>query len=218
MPGAPAPGPALCPRAARPWEAQCPLGLKGGRERRYLLFSLSPSSVLRARLDRPSLLATFQGLCLLQALGGMKEGGGSTWGRDSWTGHSSAPPANRGFWSLLRESVELRVLLALLPNGHLGTPRPQREVRLESAPPCSHLRAESLLSLSLWTGLTDLCGRMGLAGSLCPHLTWTCSPLSWLSRATIIVMPRRALTVPGTPRRSRPGASSVWPLPSACCS
>ena len=126
------------------------------------------------------------------------------------------PPARRGFWSLLRLCRAWSISLTLFPSGHRGMRRPRREIRLESAlfPPIS---AESPLTLPLWTGLTQLCGRMGPAASLRLHLAWPCSPLSWLPRAAITAIPRRLLAVTVTPRRG-PGASSVWLLPSACCS
>lgn len=191
-------------------------GVSESLRRGELLSSLSMSSDPYPRSTEPvqsSPPACSQGLYLLQALGGMKEEkthGAKTPGLVIL----QHPPARRGFWSHLRVCRAWSISLTLFPNGHRGTRKPHREVKLESA----LFAPISSLTLSLWTGLTQLFGRMGPAASLRRlHLAWPCSPLSRLRRAAITAIPRRVLAVTATPRRG-PGGSSVWLLPSACCS
>lgn len=93
--------------------------------------------------------------------------------QDSWTGHFPSTPLQTRVSGYSSETVELGVSVTILLIGHMGTPR------TGVSPPCPHLRAESPLSFLPWPGLTlDLCGRRGPAGSLCPHLAWTCRLLS----------------------------------------
>lgn len=134
----------------------------------------------------------------------------NTRSQDSRTGHSSSTLQGGASGHSL-ESVELGVYpLTLFSKRAQGMRRPRREIRLESAL-FAPISAESPLTLPLWTGLTQLCGRMGPAASLHLHLAWPCSPLRWLPRAAITAIPRRVLAVTVTPRRG------LAPALRGCC-